>query len=334
MTTQQILFAGGSGTVGRTAIKWFRERYPDVPVLVAGRNLQAAGEVAREVGAAQAVAIDLDKPRLGLDDGVALGAVVMLAPDDGLKGLSYAQDLGIPYLNIGNGLVEVGPELALFAHRATAAPVVLASQWAAGAAVFLALDSAKGFEQVRSITIGVVLDEKDAAGPLALEDLKRLSEVAPAALVFKGGRRTWLSGDDIKGKIKAIDGRALEANAYSPFDIISLYAATGAPDIRLYLTSDESSSRRRGDEVAAEIIVDIEGEANGQPKRSRSTLEFKHGQASLTGLSVVLSLAAVLGLDGGSPARAGLYMPELLGEAKWFMDELRKAGAVIHEDVE
>ncbi|CAA9345211.1 hypothetical protein AVDCRST_MAG94-2495 [uncultured Leptolyngbya sp.] len=85
--------------MGRTAVRWFRERHPDIPVLVGGRNLQAAGEVAQEVGTAAAVAIDLDQPCLGLGDDIAVAAVVMLAPEAGLKGMSYAQDLGVPYLN-------------------------------------------------------------------------------------------------------------------------------------------------------------------------------------------------------------------------------------------
>ena len=121
--TTPVLFAGGSGVVGRTAIKWFHERHPDTPVLVGGRDLQKASQVARDVEGAEAVAIDLDKCRMGLDTDIAVAAVVMLAPDDGLKGLNYAQDLGVPYLNIGNGLIEVGPEIAHFAHRPEAAPI-------------------------------------------------------------------------------------------------------------------------------------------------------------------------------------------------------------------
>jgi hypothetical protein len=61
-------------------------------------------------------------------------------------------------------------------------------------------------------------------------------------------------------------------------------------------------------------------------------LEFKYGTASLTGLSVVLSLASVLGLNDRSPVRPGLYLPELLSEPKWFLDELHSAGATISED--
>ena len=218
----------------------------------------------------------------------------MLAPEAGLKGLSYAQDLGVPYLNINAALTEIGPELAMLAHRATAAPVVLASHWMAGAAVFLALNSAKGFESIQSIRIGAILDEQDPAGPASLEDMERVHGSAPPAMLFEGWRRVWLSGDAAKGKVESVDGRLLDATAFSTFD--------------------------------------IEGGANGQTKRSRSMLEFKHGACSLTGLSVVLSLASVLGLNDRSPAPPGLYLPELLSDARWFLDELRSAVATIYED--
>jgi len=183
-----------------------------------------------EVGAAEAVAIDLDKPRLGLDDDIAVAAVVMLAPEAGLKGLSYAQDLGIPYLNINAALTEIGPELALFAHRATATPVVLASHWMAGSYVS-GTQQCQGFEIVRSIRFGAIVDEKDSVGPAAIEDMERVHGAAPAALVFEGGRRVWLSGDAAKSKVESVDGRSL-ATAFSTFDTVSLHAATGAPDIR------------------------------------------------------------------------------------------------------
>ena len=328
----QVLFAGGAGFVGRTAVRWFRKMHPNVPVLVGGRNLQAAGEIANEVGTAEAVAIDLDKPRLGLGKDVAVAAVVMLAPEAGLNGLSYAQDLGVPYLNINAAITEIGPELAMFAHRATAAPVVLASHWMAGAATLLALSSAKGFESVRSIKLGAIVDEQDPVGPAAIEDIERVHGFAPAAMIFEGGRRVWLSGDAAKGKFESIDGRSLDATAFSTFDTASLHVATGAPDIRFDLMNGESSSRRRGGEAATEIVVEIEGEADGRTKRSRRALEFKYGTASLTGLSIVLCLASVLGLGDRAPARPGLYLPELLSDPKWFLDELRSAGATISED--
>ncbi|WP_426177672.1 hypothetical protein [Pseudomonas sp. TWRC1-2] len=51
-------------------------------------------------------------------------------------------------------------------------------------------------------------------------------------------------------------------------------------------------------------------------------------------MSVVLSLSAVLGLNGGFPSSAGLYRPQLLANAEAYLDELRRAGAVIREDIE
>jgi hypothetical protein len=113
---------------------------------------------------------------------------------------------------------------------------------------------------------------------------------------------------------------------------VSFHAAAGESDVRFDLMTDESSSRHQGGEAATEIVVEIKGEADGRMKRSRSMLEFKHGAASLTGLSVVLSLASVLGLNDRSPARPGLYLPELLSAPKGFLDELLSAGATIYED--
>lgn len=334
MTTSPVLFAGGSGVVGRAAVTWFRKRHPDVPILVGARNLQAASEFARQTDGAQAVSIDLDLPRMGLADDVSVSAVVMLGPDDGLHGLRFAQDQGAVYLNIGNGLAELGPEVAQFAHRATAAPVVLASHWAAGAPLFMALSAAKAFDDVRSIRIGVLLDSEDQAGPLSYEDMERTGYAANATLIFKGGRRTWLTGEDAKGRFQSIDGRTLHADAYSPFDIISLRAATAASDIRLDLVTDESSSRRRGGPPAAEIVVEVEGASSGRAGRLRSTLEFGQGQASLTALSAVLSLSNALGLNGRPPAAPGLYLPELLLDAEWFLSELREEGATIDHAAE
>jgi hypothetical protein len=61
-------------------------------------------------------------------------------------------------------------------------------------------------------------------------------------------------------------------------------------------------------------------------------LEFKYGTASLTGLSIVLLLASVLGLTDRDPVHPGLYLPELLCDPQWFLDELRSGGAAISED--
>lgn len=330
MPLQPILFAGGSGTVGRQAVHWFLQRQPDWPLLVGGRNLATAEDVAQAVEQARAVRLDLDLPGLGLDPTLVPAAMIMLAPDQALHGLRFAQRLGIPYLNANTGVTELGPEVAQFMHRPGAHALVLSSHWASGAALALALDLARRFTRVTAIGIEVLLDEEDPAGPLAWEDMERVHSAAPAALAFRHGRRHWLTGDALQGSITALDGRQLAATAFGSIDLLSLWATTAAPEIRFDIAMGESSSRRRGAETAAEIAVSVTGERDGQTTTARAVLEFSQGQASLTALGLVLSLERALGLAGGEPLPAGLYMPEQLWEAEWFLQELQREGAVIY----
>ncbi|WP_052365324.1 hypothetical protein [Halotalea alkalilenta] len=334
MMRGQVLFVGGSGIVGRQAVRFFRQRHPDLPILIGGRDLAKARAVAREVSPAEAVKLDVESPGLGLGRDVCLAAVVMMAPDEGLHGLACAQERGIPYLSIGNWLVEVGAEMAHFIRRPRAAPIVLASHWHGGPAVFLTQLIAKTLDSVRAIRVGAIVDELDPTGPAAIADMERGGEGGTGALAFEGGRRVWLSGDAARRMVSAIDGRELEAIAFAPYDIVSLHAVTGAQDVRFDLATGVSSSRLRGGDIATELIVEIDGEIGAIPRSRRSTIEFPKGQAALTGLSIVLALSTVLGLEGRPPAPPGLYFPELLMDTEWFLDELVRAGATVEKDVE
>lgn len=332
--TNPVLFVGGTGVVGHQAVRLFRERHPDLPILIGGRDLVKATALASETGKASPVQVDTDKPHLGLGDDTPLGAVVMMTPDDGLNGISLAQDRGVPYLSIGNWLVEIGAEMAHFMRRPKAAPIVLASHWHGGTAVFLAQVAAKGMEKVRSIRVGAIVDDLDATGPAAIADMERGAADGSGVWAFSGGRRVWLAGETASRMIDTLDGRRLMGSAFSPYDIVSLQAATGAQDVRFDLASTISSSRLRGGEIATELVVEIEGEAHGKPCKRRPTIEFDKGQATLTALSVVLALSTVLGIEGEQPVPPGLYFPELLIDAEWFLDELIRAGATVIKDVE
>lgn len=324
-----VLFVGGSGLVGRSAARWFNKRHPDVRLLIGGRRIEAAEAVARDLRSAKAVAIDLDEPWFGIDPGVSLAAIAVLAPEPGTMGLRTATALGVPYLNIGVGLTEVGPEVAMASQREGRSAIALVSHWMGGAATHLALASARVFDRVDTVRMGTVLDEEDPAGPAALEDMQRVQKDAPGNMAFCAGRRVLLSGDDAKGSVVAVDGRSLEAHAFSSFDIASVHAATGAANVRFDIASGPSSSRRAGGPVAIEIVVEIEGEASGRSMRTRSTLEFGSGQASLTGLSVALGLARLVGLEDGPAVPPGLYLPERLVGTDWYFQQVRGAGAAI-----
>lgn len=326
--TGKVLFVGGSGVVGSRAVKLFREKHADIPMLIGGRDLQKASAVAREVGNAEAVQVDIDKLDLGLEKDIALAAVVMMAPDDGLKGLMLAQERGVPYLSIGNWLVEVGAEMAHFMRRPKSSAIVLASHWHGGTAVFLTQATAKGLESVRSVKVGAIVDEHDATGPAALADMARGSD-SGGTWIFDNGHRTWVSGVSSRRVIKAIDSREIDAMAFAPYDVVSLHAFTGAPNIRFDFASTISSSRLRGGDIATELIVEIEGDVCGEPQTRRSIIEFTKGQAALTATSLVLTLSRVLGLEGGPPMPPGLYFPEHILNTEYFLDELINEGATV-----
>ncbi|NYZ62026.1 hypothetical protein [Luteimonas deserti] len=323
-----VLFAGGTGIVGSEAVKAFRKRHSGTPILIGGRNLARAHAFALEIDNAVAVQIDNNQPRLGLAENDRIGAVVMMAPDEGLNGLAYAQDLCVPYLSMGNWLVEVGAEMAHVIRRPNASPVVLASHWHGGPAVFLTELATVDMDIVHSVSVAAVVDDLDPTGPAAMADMERGSEGGSGVWAFEGGHRVWLTGAAASREFRSLDGRLLKGSAFAPYDIASLQAMTRARSVRFDLAMADSSSRRRGAGVATELIVEIEGELRGSPSQRRVTLEFGKGQAALTGLSVALALSTALGLEGKDASPPGLYFPEQLMDAHWFLAELRAEGAI------
>lgn len=319
------LIIGGSGVVGSEAARTLRKLHPDLPIVIGGRDLARAQTTAAEIGNASAVTIDLTRRDLGLAD-VSLGAIALFVKDHTLNSMRYALDHKVPYLDLSSGTFEIGPAAALYIHHPDLAPILMASQWLAGAAVFPVLQAASAYETVTSIRIGVVLDELDMGGPAAAADYERLTTVAPAALTILDGETRYLTGDDAKSTIRSVDGVRLEAQTYAPFDVISLAAATAAASIRFDFAYGVSASRRRGDAFSTEIIIDIAGRKK-DGKDGATHLEIVHprGQAPLTALGVALGIERLMGLRGKAPA-PGLYMPEVLIEPDYFVEQMKAIG--------
>lgn len=53
MSVHPILFLGGSGAIGHRSAEALRAAYPDVPLLIGGRDLAKAQQAAEEMGGAQ-----------------------------------------------------------------------------------------------------------------------------------------------------------------------------------------------------------------------------------------------------------------------------------------
>lgn len=329
MSINPILLIGGSGVVGQQTTKQLRAAHPEIPLIIGGRDLAKAQNVATEVGHAEAVVLDLKAADLGLGNR-PVSAVAIFFKDESLAGLRFAQSRGVPHLSISSVVPEIGPEVAAYIQQPHAAPVVLGAEWLAGAATVPTLEFAKEFAQVHDIAIGALIDEQEISGPATTDDFERLAQTLPTSLARHDGDYIWRDGDEAKATFHAADGTLMEASALSPYDVLGLAAATGAPNVQFNLAWGVSSTRRRGEPVSTEIIIELAGQDHaGQPLRTRHAIVHPQGQMLLTGLGVSLMLERLLGLDGQPATPAGLYFPYQLLDSTTYFTRLHEIGGQV-----
>ncbi|MBO0358139.1 hypothetical protein J0X19_09305 [Hymenobacter sp. BT186] len=326
MTHSPILLVGGSGVVGSWAARFLHDAHPEVPLLLGGRDLAKAQAVAAQIPSAEGVALDLAADDLGLGQR-PVSAVVVLFTDPRLATLRFAQARGIPHLSISAGIFEMGPEVATYMHQPQAAPVVLGTEWLVGATTIPTLEFAQAFGRVHDITIGALLDEQDVTGPAGFVDFERQTKTMPAALVRRDGAFVWQVVDEAKTTFRAVDDTEQQADIFSVYDVLGLAAATGAPNVQFKLAFGISSTRRQGQPMSTEILIELAGKDHaGQPLRTRHAVVHPQGQMPLTALGVVLLLERLLGLDGQPAVPAGLYFPYQLLEPRTYLARFQQIG--------
>lgn len=140
----------------------------------------------------------------------------------------------------------------------------------------------------------------------------------------------WRTSDDAKAEFRAADGTVVKAAALSPHDVVGLATATGAPNVEFNLAIGVSSTRRRGEPMSTEIVIELAGEDHtGRPLRTRHAVVHPEGQMPLTGLGVALVLERLTGLDGNPATPPGLYFPYQLLEPTGYFTRLGQAGGEI-----
>lgn len=328
--SRPVLLVGGSGVVGAEAARALRRGHPDLPLLIGGRERRRAASVADAVGNAEGLPIDLTRQDLGLGNRPAPAAVITFLKDDQLATIRYAQDHAAAHVSISSAAFEIGPEVAAFVRRPEAAPVVLASNWLAGAATFLALDVATTFSQVTSVLVSALLDEEDIGGPAAHEDYVRQTSVTTANLAVEAGRWRWISADDGSREFHSVDGAPIESQLLGNLDVLSLTSALGAQRVEFAYAVGETASRRRGEPFSAEIVVEVSGTSTGGREQTvRAELVHPRGQAPVTAAALALLVERLLGLDGRAPVPPGLYLPDSLLAPADALRGLEAAGAIL-----
>ena len=329
MTSRPILLLGGAGMVGRQTAEFLRAAHPGTELLIGGRDLEKAKQVAAEVGNAQGVAIDVAAVDLGLGDR-PIGAIAAFFTDSSLGGLHFAQARGIPHIGISTALHAIGPEVAAYVSKPKASAIVLGTEWLVGAATVPAFRFAADFSRIDDINIGALVDEQDIGGPEQGLDHDRAVSVRPPALSRRDGDYLWRAGDEAFGSFHTADGTHMDGMTMSLVDVVGLAEETGAANVQLNLAVGVSSTRRRGEAVSTEIIIEIAGaDHGGQPLRTRHAVIFPGGQLPLTGLGTALVVERLAGLDGGAPTPPGLYFPYQLLEPETYFARLKQAGGQI-----
>jgi NAD(P)-dependent dehydrogenase (short-subunit alcohol dehydrogenase family) len=327
--TKSILIIGGSGFVGAQTARALRQLYPETPITIGGRDLKKAEAVAATLGNADAVAIDLVRRDLGLEPERRFAAIAMFVKDHTLNSMRYAQDTGAAHVGVSTGAYELGPETALYMHRPEASAILFNSTWLAGAALLPALHFAREFDRIDGVSISAVLDPRDMGGPAASADFDRLLMAAPQSIYLKDGEWTWTTDEDKSRVVRMSDGVELPATPYTPFDLLSLSAATTAKNLRFDLAVGQPDGS--SPDVVAEIIIALDGEKNGKSHKARHVLSHPQGQAPVTAAGIAVALERLAGLDGKAPPNAGLYFPDQLIAPEHFIARLKEFGMHIDE---
>lgn len=326
-TLAPVLIVGGSGVVGSLAARTLRRLHPDLPLTIGGRDLDRARAVADALGNADAARIDLQRPGLGLPRDRAHSALAMFVKDDGLRSLAYAQERGLPYLEISTAAFELAPLVAMYIHRPKSAPILLDGSWLASTTLLSTLYFAREFRTLDAIEISAVLDEQDLGGPAAYVDYERQTRNAASALMLVDGEWEWATGERAVRRFRSVDGIEREGQAYSLLDGLSLANATRARSIRFDSALGETASRRCGEPFSTEIIVELSGTlADGSAGKVRHELVHPQGQAPMTALGVALGVERLLGLAGGPPVEPGLHFPHRILEPETMVRRLAEFG--------
>lgn len=329
MSFDSILLLGGSGAIGQQTARALRASYPDLPLLIGGRDLTKAQRAAAKAGNAQGIKIDPGRSDLGLG-AHKISAVVVLYKDHSLATLRFAQARGVPHLSISSGVFEIAPEIADYINHPHAAAMVLGYEWLVGATTVPALQQAKAFSEVHAICINALVDEEDMGGPAVAADFAHLNHLMPRALTRQAGEYIWREGDDINTAFPAIDGARINATGFSSIDVVGLASSTGARDVQFNLGTGVSSTRRNGGTFSTEIIIDMTGlDPAGNNLHTRHAVVHPGGAAPLTGMGIALLLERLTGLDGKPPVAPGLYFPYQILDASRYLARLAEEGGEV-----
>lgn len=324
------LILGATGSLGARTVRMLRRLHPELPLVLAARDMEKADTLARDVGHATTTPVDITAPGLGLDPAARHSIVVTALRDLSLNSVRYARDQGIPYIALSDGVFELGPLIAHYAHNAKAAPILLLGHSNGGVPTLAALHFASEFETVEAIEVGLLFDPADPFGAASAKDLERINRIGPRPLVKEDGKWQWAEPPLATRSFTSVDGTAHEAHAAGLQDVLSLGSATQAARIRIDLAGGLTASTKQGGSPSVEVIIEITGtKKTGETGRFRYEMVDPEGYAAMSARGVAVAIECLLGLAGGPAPRAGLLLPETLVQPEYLLERLKAFGVSV-----
>lgn len=332
-----VLIAGGYGIVGEQMAGLLRERNPNQPIIIAGRDKAKADAVAKRIGKAKGVALDVTRQGSVAALAGEISAVVTAVNDSHNHILVETVRAGIPYVDITRWTALQRKAVLRASLETITAPVVFSSSWMAGVAALVAKKLAEGFSRIHEVNIDILYSLKDKAGPNSIEYVDQLGTPYD---VFKDDEIVSVKPMTEPRMVSFPGGIETKTYRFDTPDQMTLPVTLGANSVSARIAYDDKSSAaflaflvrvgiwsilnrpaftkvRRGllynpgEGGSQEIVVEMTGtDTKGQPCKTSASIVDQAGQTHLTALGGVIQIERVLGLNGATGAPSGITFPE------------------------
>ncbi|MET9222089.1 hypothetical protein ACIOC1_06675 [Streptomyces sp. NPDC088197] len=342
-----LLIVGGYGVVGEHAARLIRQRHPDLPIVLAGRNPERATALAARIGASTAV-IDVraERPLGALPERPAAVLAVVSDPGDHL--IVDAMRRGIPIADINRaghaGILDV--TVAVSRERPTS-PVLLSGAWYAGLNALMAAAAVRELGQAERVEIAVLSSSDDKVGPDSWGFAERL---AWPYYAMRDGRRQPTHPLTGRRLVRCADGNERPAAYVSTLEQTTVPLTLGVPTVetRIALQSVPSLYAMIGLKRSGALRALTKPPLHGVRAalfQSAGTGDFcgltvtahsanrsvsidlldTRGQGHLSAMGAVRAAERVLSRD----LPAGISFPEQSAEPETDIEMLRQAGVVV-----
>jgi saccharopine dehydrogenase-like NADP-dependent oxidoreductase len=334
-TNDAVLIAGGYGVVGQQAAQVIRQRHPDLPLIIGGRNPAKAETLARELTNADIAMLDVEQPNPL--NGLRPRAILAVVNDPLDYLLLDAVRGGIPYVDITRWTERVKIAVSGTSAKVLQAPVLLSSAWMAGVAAVVAVAISRQLRGIDRIDISVLYSLKDKAGPNSAEYMDRLA--TPFSVMLNGMHKQVYPYTDPR-TITFPNGYKGKAYRFDTPDQFTLPTTIGARTVAARIAFDDAMAtmllvvlirsglwklmsaqwftplRRSllynpGSGASHQIVIDAVGQdESGNAKTIQATIVDSQGQTHLTAVGALIQLERLLGLDGALPPAPGIVYPD------------------------